>query len=387
MDHYVPMLIAALQSPLDVGAQYTIDPFGTLSVRHTVYRENAAAGLTTSLTMGLGTAFAFVPSGPVDVLHANRPPFNDMVGEVTPAQANSPAFKDALVALSKQYAMLQSAVEERQNAATSARIAVEDAAALSEAVDRANSAIAQQNARVTDVLSKVTGHADLGSDPVRWADWWWNDYNESYLGYGGNEVTGDAKPNYHDAYFADSRSTCTIPYLTDPPMHVVFYSCFAPGTRVWTLIGLVPIEQIKVGDPVLSQDPESGELAYKPVLDVTQRPAGPRANVTVGTETITATPGHPFWIVGQGWRLTKQLKPGERFHTLSGGTAITAFEKLDADEAKPEPAYNLVVADFNTYFVGEHGILVHDNTPRRPTAAIVPGLIPSTRYVLAAEGQ
>jgi hypothetical protein len=39
-----------------------------------------------------------------------------------------------------------------------------------------------------------------------------------------------------------------------------------------------------------------------------------------------------------------------------------------------EEAYNLVVADFNTYFVGETGVLVHDNTPRTPTRATVPGL-------------
>ncbi len=38
-------------------------------------------------------------------------------------------------------------------------------------------------------------------------------------------------------------------------------------------------------------------------------------------------------------------------------------------------AYNLIVADFDSYFVGVAGILVHDNTPRRPTAALVPGLI------------
>ena len=37
--------------------------------------------------------------------------------------------------------------------------------------------------------------------------------------------------------------------------------------------------------------------------------------------------------------------------------------------------YNLVVADFNTYFVGESGILVHDNTPRKPTRAVVPGML------------
>jgi hypothetical protein len=32
------------------------------------------------------------------------------------------------------------------------------------------------------------------------------------------------------------------------------------------------------------------------------------------------------------------------------------------------------VADFNTYFVGESGVLVHDNTPRTPTRAVLPGL-------------
>jgi hypothetical protein len=34
----------------------------------------------------------------------------------------------------------------------------------------------------------------------------------------------------------------------------------------------------------------------------------------------------------------------------------------------------LVVSDFSTYFVGKHGVLVHDNTPRQATSATVPGL-------------
>jgi len=48
---------------------------------------------------------------------------------------------------------------------------------------------------------------------------------------------------------------------------------------------------------------------------------------------------------------------------------VAAIESTDEAEA-----YNLIVADFNTYFVGKGGILVHDNTPRRPTRATVPGL-------------
>ena len=41
------------------------------------------------------------------------------------------------------------------------------------------------------------------------------------------------------------------------------------------MTGRRPIEGIKVGDCVLAQDVESGELAYKPVLGVTIRPAPP----------------------------------------------------------------------------------------------------------------
>jgi hypothetical protein len=32
------------------------------------------------------------------------------------------------------------------------------------------------------------------------------------------------------------------------------------------------------------------------------------------------------------------------------------------------------VGGFSTYFVGDRGIPVHDNTYRRPTAAVLPGL-------------
>lgn len=48
---------------------------------------------------------------------------------------------------------------------------------------------------------------------------------------------------------------------------------------------------------------------------------------------------------------------------------IKAVEQVDDAEA-----FNLVVADFHTDFIGEGLILTHDNTPREPTNALVPGL-------------
>jgi hypothetical protein len=67
--------------------------------------------------------------------------------------------------------------------------------------------------------------------------------------------------------------------------------------------------------------------------------------------------------------MTKELSVGGRLHTPSGSIAISSI-----DEAKIEKTYNLVVANFNTYFVGEDRLLVHDNTLRQPTQMIVPGL-------------
>jgi hypothetical protein len=44
------------------------------------------------------------------------------------------------------------------------------------------------------------------------------------------------------------------------------------------------------------------------------------------------------------------------------------------DDLPDAEAYNLVVDDFHTYFVGRLGLLVHDNNFRRPTTAVLPGL-------------
>ena len=35
----------------------------------------------------------------------------------------------------------------------------------------------------------------------------------------------------------------------------------------------------------------------------------------------------------------------------------------------------MIVADFNTYFVGDAQVLVHDNNLRQVTTATVPGLV------------
>jgi intein/homing endonuclease len=92
--------------------------------------------------------------------------------------------------------------------------------------------------------------------------------------------------------------------------------------------------------------------------------------INAGGDQITTTLGHPFWVDGHGWKMAKELSTGDLLHSLGGAIRIDKVEPAGEDKA-----YNLVVDDFNTYFVGNAGLLVHDNEFRKPTRAIVPGLV------------
>ena len=132
---------------------------------------------------------------------------------------------------------------------------------------------------------------------------------------------------------------------------------FVAGTLVHTDKGLVPIEQLKVGDRVLSK-PESGEgeLAYKaitrtfksqekqPITVVsfcvdsiedyhdfgTTNPKfihkfSPhlvnRYNRLRNTRHLFCTVEYPFWVMGKGWVAAGQLDCGDKFVTADGDTA------------------------------------------------------------------
>ncbi len=204
------------------------------------------------------------------------------------------------------------------------------------------------NWRLADVLNVVTDQ-QLSSRPRVWWEWW-DQYNETRTG---------EKPVQRG-------------YRTETWMLV--HSCFAAGTPVWTTDGPRPVEKIQVGDMVLSQDPESGELCYKPVLRATEASAAELVTVQVGEESFDCTGGHLFWSVGEGWSKARELAPDTALHAVRG-TARVEPVRVEAVQPGPtKPTFNLVVADFNTYFVGRQKILVHDVTPQEPTTTVLPGL-------------
>jgi hypothetical protein len=140
------------------------------------------------------------------------------------------------------------------------------------------------------------------------------------------------------------------------PPHI--YTCFAAGTLVRTPEGSSPIEQIQVGDLVLSQNAETGALAYNPVLVVHHNKPSQtlRTNLSTG-DTVVSSVYHRFWQSGSGWALARQLKPGDKLRTLGGRVRVASIEPDSV-----VPVYNLDVARNHTFFVGQDSTLVHDNT-------------------------
>ncbi len=207
----------------------------------------------------------------------------------------------------------------------------------------------QQNSRIYEVLQQTT-RQQLDCTPTAWWDWW-SEYNEY-------EPVRSKPTRRWTNYYA-------YRYVPTPPGS----ECFPAGTLVWTELGLVAIEQIEVGDRVLSQDPTTGQLSYKPVAGVTRRAEAPMQHVQVGETRFKLTTGHPVWVNGRGWRMAKFLRLGDQIHTMQGAQTVNGL-----NVASPDTAFNLIVADFATYFVTDQGILVHDNNERSPTRVESPGL-------------
>jgi hypothetical protein len=201
--------------------------------------------------------------------------------------------------------------------------------------------------------------------------------------------------------------------------------CFAAGTLVHTKEGLVPIEEIKVGDWVLSQPEETGERVYKrvvktvtfedkPVWQITYCPkdnwdrGGPNL---IGTyKRIVVTANHPFWIEGKGWSDLFQIEHSDHLKFADGRIGVIyqvlplylsatngvawvpsmadpgegelidlrngagefisnqLVNILDDVEMEDDPSslfrtkvFNLEVEDCHSYYVGTQGVWVHNS--------------------------
>ena len=112
--------------------------------------------------------------------------------------------------------------------------------------------------------------------------------------------------------------------------------CFAAGTQVATMTGPKPIESLKVGDQVLSQDTVTGVLSYQPIVGLHHNPPAETVRIRLKDETVVSTPVHRFWRPGRGWAMARDLKPGDSIRTFGG--------RAEVFEIKPEavqPVFNV----------------------------------------------
>ena len=229
------------------------------------------------------------------------------------------------------------------------------------AVAELNERIGTLNARIGKLLSAVSGREE-SSDPHVW--WkWWNEHS-------------DLQQDGYKAVVAVSETEV----VGNPASGFYIASCFAAGSPVWTERGAQPIETITVGDRVLAKDVETGELAYKPVLHTTVRPPKELTTLRFGDETIVCTGGHRFWSSGTGWIKARDLTTQTLLHAVTGNTPVWSAKKGSAAET-----YNLVVADFHTYFVGKPGLLCQDLLIPKGTNNVVPGLVRSNSAAKSAK--
>jgi RHS repeat-associated protein len=136
-------------------------------------------------------------------------------------------------------------------------------------------------------------------------------------------------------------------------------NCFPAGTPVRTAAGLVAIDAIRPGTLVLSRDERTGETSLKRVTRTMVHRATELVHVRTAEDTVTATPNHPFRVVGRGWVAAGELAAGDTLYLADGGRASilsVTREKL----ASPVDVYNLEVEDFHTYFVASAGVWVHN---------------------------
>lgn len=146
--------------------------------------------------------------------------------------------------------------------------------------------------------------------------------------------------------------------------------CFVAGTIVHTSDGLVPIEEVEVGDLVLSRDPETGAQGYKPVLNTFVTHPSEVIDMSVsgefGSEVITTTGEHPFYLPGvEDFVPAKEIVQGDE---LFSAKTVNGVYVSDLHRRRGPPSsrglfttYNFEVADWHTYFVGHNAIWVHNS--------------------------
>ncbi|QGJ71744.1 Hypothetical protein PBC10988_34520 [Planctomycetales bacterium 10988] len=150
-------------------------------------------------------------------------------------------------------------------------------------------------------------------------------------------------------------------------------ACFVAGTKVHTLEGLKNIEEVRYGDLVLTRHEhdshENITPVYQKVLATFVTDPCLLYHITYRSdsgevETLSSTAGHPYYIVEERKFVeAENLKLGATLSLPEGRTAeVIGIETEISAQGETFTTYNICVAKTHTYFVGQLGAWVHNES-------------------------
>ena len=139
--------------------------------------------------------------------------------------------------------------------------------------------------------------------------------------------------------------------------------CFIEGTLVLTSIGLVKIEDIKVGDEVYSYNEETNRKELKKVKRIFRNKTNEWLHLTIKTkdkEEIVCTKNHRIYINNKGWIEAKDILENDEVLLYNNVIGIVIKKELQILDHY-ETTYNFEVEDNHNYYVSDSCILVHND--------------------------
>ena len=128
--------------------------------------------------------------------------------------------------------------------------------------------------------------------------------------------------------------------------------CFLAGVLVTTPLGAMAIENLRLGDKVMSQD-EHGMMS---VGTVSRKHKSISCKYLVINKTLRVTDSHPFMVNGK-WITAGELRLGDPLSTPDGKSVVESIDRVD----RGVRVYNIEVDSAHTFFV--NNLLVHNKPP------------------------
>ncbi|UPQ78121.1 HINT domain-containing protein [Flavobacterium azooxidireducens] len=136
--------------------------------------------------------------------------------------------------------------------------------------------------------------------------------------------------------------------------------CFLAGTMVKTEKGLVPIEEVMVGQKIYAYNFEIKRTELKSVTQIFRNKTEKFVRIGIKDDFIEATGQHRFWLPEENrWEMANSLKKGIKL--LNSGGKIIIISSIEV-LSEVVDTYNLEVEDHHNYFVGIDEVLTHNKT-------------------------